>query len=106
MDTDDEARADAEPSKKRNCKFDSKICICHSGSSSASSVGLLLFMDVTWTTFLDGALGGFQTLLDHLKAHAIKNAIKHILPNRTLRGYEKLLLLLLLLKLLRQVFLL
>ena len=46
MGTEDEARADAEPSKK-NCEFDSKICICHSGSSSASSVGLLLFMDVT-----------------------------------------------------------
>ena len=53
MDTDDEARADAEPSGKKNCKFDSKICICHSGSSSASSVGLLLFTDVTWKTFLN-----------------------------------------------------
>ena len=55
MDTDDEARADSEPSKK-NCKFDSKICICHSGSSSASSAGLLLFTDVTWKTFLNAAV--------------------------------------------------
>ena len=42
--------------RKKNCKFDSKICICHSGSSSASSVGLLLFMDVTWKTFLNASV--------------------------------------------------
>ena len=89
MDTDDEARADAEPSEK-NCKFDSKICICHSGSLSASSVGLLLFMDVTGKTFLNASVERsvrrFSDITGPPQGAYHKNAIKHILQNRTLRG--------------------
>ena len=72
--------------RKKNCKFNSKICICQSGSSSASSAKLLLFTEVMWKMFLNAAveqvMRGFQTLPDNLKVHTIKKLMQSIYTSK------------------------
>ena len=70
-------------SLRKSCEFDSKICICHSGSSSA---GLLLFI---WKTFLNAAVEGsdgrFSDITGPPQGAYHNNAIKHTPSNRILK---------------------